>query len=160
MFAFLGPALSLLTGGFGKLFAMIPAFLRWCFANPAWVLCAILGFMWGLSAMDARSAHKQAGQCAAARKSDKAAWQAASKINLASIDTLQAALVAKNKESQARADAYAASRAQDAADVAAADQRLRATTSQIARLRGIADHAAANPTCKAPDALLAGAEGL
>jgi hypothetical protein len=81
-------------------------------------------------------------------------------ISNASIATLQAALDSKNAESEARAKAYADSKAADAKTIADMDARQKADASRLDTLKRLAVSLPTNPACKAPAALLANLEGL
>jgi|SRR5882672_2099925 len=81
-------------------------------------------------------------------------------INLRSIGTLQQALADKSRESDKRASDLAASKAQDAADVKAADVAQKADASRRGLLAGIRDGAALKPSCRVPDALSKALDGL
>lgn len=105
---------------------------------------------------DARHWHNLSDQYQAAEKlaNDKLA------ISNASIDTLTAALNDKNAESEARAKAYADSKAEDAATLAEMEARRKQDASRIATLQGLAKDLPDNPNCKAPAALLENLKGL
>ncbi len=78
----------------------------------------------------------------------------------ASIATLQATLDEQNAQAMRRAIAFANAREQDAAAVAAADERAKAAEDRLATLRAFAANPSGNPECRAPDALLRALEGL
>lgn len=153
---FLGLAWSIASGGFGKLFAMIPAFLRWCLANPAWVICAVLGLLWGVASMSERHWHKLADNNAAGwnREIDK------NKVNLASIATLQDLLNAKNAESDARAAALVASQQESASEQKRLATLAKADRSRVDALDALAAQHKPDANCPAPAALLAQIQGL
>lgn len=77
-----------------------------------------------------------------------------------SIDALQAALDAKNTESEQRAQAYADSKAADAQTIAAMDARQKADASRLETLQRLAKDLPENPQCRVPAALAAQLEGL
>lgn len=81
-------------------------------------------------------------------------------ISNASIDSLTAALNAKNAESEARAKLYADAKAQDAATLAEMDRRQKADASRLETLQRLARDLPENPACRVPAALSAQLEGL
>lgn len=81
-------------------------------------------------------------------------------INLRSIDTLQAALDQKNAESEQRAAALTASKAQDAMDVQKADKAQADDAPRRGILQGIQDGATLKPSCRVSSALSGAVEGL
>jgi hypothetical protein len=80
-------------------------------------------------------------------------------IQRASIAALKNALAMKNRESDARAAAFAESAAQSSRDVAAADARLRADKGRGETLRALARDLP-DSGCKVPSALAAQLKGL
>lgn len=88
------------------------------------------------------------------------AEQAAHAVTRQSVATLQAALAEKNAESDARAASYAATKAADAEDVAAAARARAADSGRVETLRAIAKAADRPGGCVTPPALAASLEGL
>jgi hypothetical protein len=81
-------------------------------------------------------------------------------VSNASIASLMGQLDVKNAETEARAKAYEAAKAQDAATIAALDKQYSATKTRKDALEAYAKTAAANPTCRVPPALVKLTEGL
>lgn len=137
------------------------ALLTWLvWAKDHWRLILTLAVVAALSIalagakMDARHWRKQADANAVALALEGTRH----KITRASVNTLQAALAAKNTESLQRAAVFEQVKAQAVADVAAADQRWRATANQVERLRAIA--AGPSSGCAVPVELVNALEGL
>lgn len=81
-------------------------------------------------------------------------------ISNASIATLNDALDAANAQSDARAKAYADSKATDAATITALDKQYASTKSARDALMAIAAVPGGNGACRIPSALSAALEGL
>ncbi|MFA6031801.1 MAG: hypothetical protein WC889_02740 [Myxococcota bacterium] len=84
-------------------------------------------------------------------------------VSLASIKELRDVIDAKNAESDARAKAYADSKAADAKAIADLDRRFDASRGRIATLSAIAkasENAPADRGCRAPSALLVALDDL
>lgn len=77
-----------------------------------------------------------------------------------SIDTLQSALDDKNRESEARAKAYADSKSADAQTIALMDARQKADASRLDTLQRLARDLPDNLQCRVPAALTAQLDGL
>ena len=86
--------------------------------------------------------------------------QAKNAITTASLNQALATIDAKNAETDARAKAYADSKATDAAQIAKLDAAQKADRSRIETLRALARDLPANPACRVPAALTANLEGL
>lgn len=81
-------------------------------------------------------------------------------ISNASIQTLNDALDAANAQSDARAKAYADSKAEDQSTIATLDKQYAGTDAQRRALEAIAKVPGGDVACKAPDALVLNLEGL
>ena len=88
------------------------------------------------------------------------AEQAAHAVTRQSVATLQAAIDEKNRETEARATAYAGTKAADARDVAQADRAQAADRGRVDTLRAIAKAADRPGGCVTPPALAASLGGL
>lgn len=132
--------------------------IAWALFKRFWWTVPVAGFAiaWLIAASDARHYHKLADQNAAtaALANSKLA------ISNASIDTLTNVLNQMNAQSDARAKAYADSKVQDAATIAALDKQYVGTDAQRKALEAIAKVPGGLDACKAPDALVRNLEGL
>ena len=81
-------------------------------------------------------------------------------VSNASINTLQTALADKNAESEARAKAYADSKAKDTATIAEQDRRFKTTQQAIDALKAVAGVPDKTGACKVPSAVAAALEDL
>lgn len=110
----------------------------------------------GIEHLSASHYHKLTDQNAAT------AQLANSKLEIsnASIDTLTNALSQMNAQSDARAKAYADSKAQDAQTIAELDRQYAGTDAQRKALEAIAKVPGGSDACRAPAALTRNLEGL
>lgn len=132
--------------------------IAWALLKRFWWTIPIAGFAiaWLIAASDARHYHKLSDQNAAS------AQLANSKLAIsnASIDTLTNALNAMNADADARAKAYADSKAQDAATIADLDKRYAGTKPVRDALAAIVAMPGGNGACKVPSALSAALKEL
>lgn len=108
-----------------------------------------------LARRDAAGWEKKADE----RQAELAGERAAHAVTRASVDRLETVVAQKNAESRARAVALEQAKVQAAADIAAADERWRATSDQVERLRMLAKEKG-KPGCEVPKRLAAELENL
>lgn len=143
-------AWTFLSGGVSRLFAAL--------AKLPWYVLAIgaLALLLAFSHMDARHWRKVADN----RAAQIAALNTALATSNASIKTLEAALAAKNAETEARAKAYAQTKRDYTDMLKAADARQKATAGRVSALLALAKEAEAKGACRIPAGLLGDMEEL
>lgn len=132
---------------------------RWVYLSVAGI--AALGLLWALHGHWEREAHDAAyneGWTAQKVLTDREI--AKNGINLASIDRLQAVIVADNAEKDARAKAYADAKAADARTVADMNKRYAGTAGRVSQLEAISRVPGGNAACRVPGAVTDALSGL